>query len=357
MTNREKQIFEWIVGDPTISQEELAQKAGITRSSVAVHISNLMKKGYIVGKGYITQTEPYAVVIGGINIDIGGRPMKKLVAHDSNPGRVNLSVGGVGRNIAHNMRLLGIPVKLITAVGDDANAAHISESCADIGIDLTHSLKVPQGATSTYIFISDENGDMELAVSDMEIYSRLTPAFLASKLPVINKAKLVVVDTNIPEESIAWLAENCKAPLFADPVSTTKAQKLVGSLSALHTIKPNRIEAEVLTGVRITDERSARQAASTLLDRGIRRVYITLGGDGVLCADGKEQLLIPCGPVNIVNATGAGDAFMAALAFAHLNGLPLNDSCQLGLNAAALTMQSAETVNPDMSVEAITNTL
>ena len=74
MTQRERQILNWIEENPLISQQELAEKAGITRSSVAVHISNLMKKGCISGKGYIVQTAPYVTVVGGVNMDIGGWP-------------------------------------------------------------------------------------------------------------------------------------------------------------------------------------------------------------------------------------------------------------------------------------------
>ena len=74
MTQRERQILNWIEENPLISQQELAEKAGITRSSVAVHISNLMKKGYITGKGYIVHTAPYVTVVGGVNMDIGGWP-------------------------------------------------------------------------------------------------------------------------------------------------------------------------------------------------------------------------------------------------------------------------------------------
>ena len=99
MTQRERQILNWIEEDPMISQQELADKAGITRSSVAVHISNLMKKGYITGKGYIVHTAPYVTVVGGVNVDIGGQPSNTLVPQDSNPGTVGMSLGGVGRNI------------------------------------------------------------------------------------------------------------------------------------------------------------------------------------------------------------------------------------------------------------------
>ena len=70
MTQREQQILSLIQADPMISQQELAEALGITRSSVAVHISNLIKKGYIAGKGYVVRSGNYAVVVGGVNMDI-----------------------------------------------------------------------------------------------------------------------------------------------------------------------------------------------------------------------------------------------------------------------------------------------
>ena len=169
MTQRERQILQWIEADPMISQEALAERAGITRSSVAVHISNLMKKGYIAGKGYIVRTAPYVTVVGGVNMDIGGTSAGALVAQDSNPGAVRMSLGGVGRNIAHNMALLGVDVRMLTAFGDDMNAQRIAASCGELGIDISQCLTVPGAATSTYLFISGPDGDMELAINDMAI--------------------------------------------------------------------------------------------------------------------------------------------------------------------------------------------
>ena len=204
MTQRERQLLRWIEENPLISQQELADRAGITRSSVAVHISNLMKKGHIAGKGYIVTTAPYAVVIGGVNMDIGGTSNQKLRDADSNPGKVRMSLGGVGRNIAHNMSLLGVDTRMLTAFGDDLYAQKIAASCGELGIDISRSLQVPGGATSTYLFIADENGDMAVAVSDMDIYEHLTPAFVASRAPLLNNAQVVVMDTNIPADTIAW---------------------------------------------------------------------------------------------------------------------------------------------------------
>ena len=357
MTKRERQLLNWIEENPLISQKELADKAGITRSSVAVHISNLMKKGYITGKGYIVQTAPYVTVVGGVNVDIGGRPEAALVARDSNPGAVHSSLGGVGRNIAHNMALLGLDTRLLTAFGDDLNAQKLAASCGELGIDISQSPVIPGGRTSTYLFINDERGDMALAVSDMEIYRHLTPQALAQRHKLLDASQVVVIDTNIPAESIAWLAENCAAPLFADPVSTAKAVKLKPVLGKLHTLKPNRLEAELLSGVPITGEASLNKAADALLETGLRRVFISLGAEGVFAADHSGRVQLPCLSAELVNATGCGDAFMAAIAWAYLRGTDLADTARAGLAASSIAMESRETINPAMSEEALESRL
>ena len=355
MTQRERQILNWIKDDPMISQQELAERAGITRSSVAVHISNLMKKGYITGKGYIVRTSPYVTVVGGVNMDIGGWSNKALVAQDSNPGRVRMSLGGVGRNIAHNMSLLGVDVRLLTALGDDLYAQKIAASCAELGIDVTASPVIPGGHTSTYLFINDEQGDMALAVSDMDICNHVSPKLLESRRALLDGSQIVVVDTNIPVESIAWLCENCRAPLFVDPVSTVKATKLEGLLGKIHTLKPNRIEAELLSGVTICDEDSLCRAADALLATGLHRVFISLGGDGVYAADRitDTRVHLPVIPGEMVNTTGCGDAFMAAITWAYLRGTNLEETTRLGLAASTIAMESTATINPAMSAEAV----
>ncbi len=354
MTQRERQLLNWIEENPLISQQELADKAGITRSSVAVHISNLMKKGYITGKGYIVHTAPYVTVVGGVNMDIGAVSAAPLVARDSNPGRVTTSLGGVGRNIAHNMSLLELDVRLLTVFGDDSNAQKIAASCGELGIDISQSPVVPGGRTSTYLFINDERGDMALAVSDMDIYRHLTPQVLSARQKLLMGSQVIVLDTNIPAESIQYLADHCTAPLFADPVSTAKAVKLKPVLGKLHTLKPNRIEAELLSGVKITDDASLQKAAETLLDTGLHRVFISLGSDGVFAADRSgHQVQLPPLPGAMVNTTGCGDAFMAAITWAYLQGTDLTDTAKAGLAASVIAMESAETINPAMSEDAL----
>ena len=353
MTQRERQILKLIEANPMISQQALAQALGITRSSVAVHISNLMKKGYIAGKGYVLRSGTFAAVIGGMNIDIGGCSSRPLVPADSNPGHVQTAPGGVGRNIAHNLSLLGIDVHLLTAYGDDFYGQKAAASCSECGIDLTHALCVPDAATSTYLYLAGPDGDMALAVSDMEICERITPDYLRSRLFLINRAQVAAADANIPEESLIYLAENCTVPLFCDPVSTGKAGKLLPVLGKIHTLKPNRLEAELLSGIPIRNAADAARAADRLLSTGLRRVFISMGADGVFAADHREQLMIGNFPGRMVNTSGCGDAFMAALIWSYLEGTDLKSAARAGLAAASVTMESGETVSPGMSPAAL----
>ena len=349
MTQRERQILQCIESDPMISQQELADRLGITRSSAAVHISNLIKKGYIAGKGYVLRSGSYTVVVGGVNMDIGGQSFGKLVPADSNPGVIHTSLGGVGRNIAHNLSLLGTDVRLLTAFGDDVYGQQIAASCAELSIDIGHALRVQGGTTSTYLYISGPDGDMSMALSDMEICKRISPAYLAANLPLIQNAQVVVADTNISEESLVYLAENCRQPLFCDPVSTAKAEKLRPILHKIHTLKPNRLEAELLSGVKIESREDAAKAVRVLLDKGVHRVFLSMGAEGVYAAAAQEQVWLPNLPGRLVNTTGCGDAFMAALVWAYLVGTDLKDTALAGLAAASIAMESEETINPAMS--------
>ena len=353
MTQRERQILQLIETNPMISQQELADELGITRSSVAVHISNLMAKGQIAGRGYVLRSGSYVVVVGGVNMDIGGKSYAPLVESDSNPGCVKLSLGGVGRNIAHNLSLLGADVRMLTAFGDDVYGQKVAASCAELGIDIGHACRVPNGTTSTYLYLMDEKGEMALAVSDMEICKKITPAYLSSNMGLLQNAQLIIVDTNIPQESLIWLAENCTAPLFCDPVSTTKAEKLRPILDRIHTLKPNRLEAELLSGMKIESKADMEKAADKLMELGVHRMFISLGGGGVFAAMGKEKLWLPNLPGKMVNTTGCGDAFMAAIGWAYLEGMNLKETAMAGLAAGAVAMESDETINPAMSATAL----
>ena len=293
----------------------------------------------------------FIAAVGGVNVDIGARADAVLVPGDSNPGRIRLNPGGVCRNIAHNMALMGLNVGLLTALGEDMYADLITESCAELGIDLSRAVRIPGATTSSYCYIANPEGEMVLAVSDMEIYNQLTPQLLEPRLGWLNSAEAVVLDTNLTEEAVGWLCGHVTVPVFADPVSTAKAVKLRPVLSAIHTLKPNRLEAEVLTGVKITDEDSLNRAADVLLDAGVKRVFITLGSGGVLAADANEKIRMNSPGAIPVNTTGCGDAFAAALVWATVQGRSLAECTAAGITAAGVAMAGPETVNPHMNPE------
>lgn len=267
-------------------------------------------------------------------MDIWGRPERALVPKDSNPGTVSLRPGGVGRNIAHDLRLLGLEVSLVAAIGGDVYAAAITESCRALGIDLSYAPVFPQRRSSTYLYICDEKGDMQLAVSDMDICSALTAEYAASVLPKL-QAGAIVVDANLPEDTIRYICNNSSIPVYADPVSTAKAVKLLPVLHRLSAMKPNALEAEKLTG-----EKDPERAARALVEMGVKRVFVSLGSRGMIAADEKELLLLPAPLTQVVNTTGAGDAATAAIVLSGIKGLSLRETAELAQRAGAVTCGS-----------------
>lgn len=295
----------------------------------------------------------YIAVAGGVNIDIGGRSLMPLVSRDSNPGTIQSSLGGVGRNIAHNLALLGVPVKLISALGTDSAAAQVESSCRELGIDLSFSLHISGKRTGTYLYIDGPDGDMALALNDMDILNSLTPEYFSSILDVLCGAELVILDANLPLESIVFIARNCTAPLFGDPVSIVKAERFLPVLGHFHTLKPNRMEAELLSGMRIDSNSDLVIAAEHLLSSGVQQVFLSLGANGVFAADRQQQVWLECPSTQVVNTTGCGDAFTAALAFAFLNRFDLVETTRTGLAAASITSESYSAVHPGMCKDII----
>ena len=291
---------------------------------------------------------PYVAVVGAVNMDVCGRPYQKLILRDSNPGAVRYTPGGVGRNIAHDLRLLGVEVRFVTVFGDDPYGAALRESCEMLGMDLTDAAAMPGMRTSTYLYITDEHGEMQLALSDTDISECITPDFLAPRLEMLNDAAAVVVDGNLTRETLCWIAEHVTVPIFADPVSVTKAERLRPILSRLHTFKPNLTEGQHLTG-----ETAPERIVDALLSQGVGQVFLSLGADGILAGAGEERCMLPCYPTRMVNTTGGGDAVMAALIWAHLHGKTLREATAAALKAGRLAVEYDGTNNPALSAEAI----
>ena len=290
----------------------------------------------------------YVAVVGAVNMDVCGRPYQKLILQDSNPGVVSYTPGGVGRNIAHDLRLLGVNVRFVTVFGDDPYGAALRESCRSLGMDLSDAATMPGMRTSTYLYITDERGEMQLALSDTDISESITPAFLAPRLPMLNAAAAVVVDGNLTRETLCWIAEHVTVPIFADPVSVTKAERLRPILGVLHTFKPNLTEGQHLTG-----ETQPARIVDALLQQGVKRVFLSLGADGIFAGAGEERVLLPCFPTRMVNTTGGGDAVMAALLWAFLRNKTLEESVSAALTAGRLAVEYDGTNNPALNEDTL----
>lgn len=289
------------------------------------------------------------VVIGAVNMDLSGTPFASLRPGDSNPGRIMLSPGGVGRNIAENLARLGVSVSLLTALGQDHYGEIIREHCRLNSIDLSLSVTVPDCPTSTYLCVNEPNGDLCIAVSDMRICDRLLPSVLTDTVPVLNQSDLVILDANIPPETLVWLSQRITVPMAADPVSAAKASRLKAILPRIDLLKPNVAEAEALTGISVRDDNDLHRAADLLLSSGIRQVFLSMGERGVLACDAQQHIHLPCFESEVLNTTGCGDAFLAAVCKSFLLKEDLMASARKGLAAAAVCALDSGAVSTSLS--------
>lgn len=293
-------------------------------------------------------------IIGGINIDIEGRPFEPLKYEDSNPGTISLSYGGVGRNITENVARLGGDVAMISVIGEDQMGKGAKEALAELGVDVSGVETVEGTNSAMYLSILNDNRDMEIALSAMDIVKIITPEFLEKRADMISCSKAVALDGNLDEETITYIAERfSSAPLFFDPVSTAKAVRASKVIGKFACIKPNVMEAEILSGIKIENEEDVKKAGSWFVEQGVEKVFITLNKDGVYYKDKNEEGFIRPGAVTVNSATGAGDSFSAAILTGMVEGMGVRDIAKYGMAAAQITMESSHAVNKNMCKEEI----
>lgn len=353
MTPRESEIMELIKKTPTITQQEIADILNIKRSSVAVHINNLAKQGYILGRRYIFKEEPNVMVIGGANIDIIGYPTEKILSRDSSPGKITRTGGGVARNIAENLAKLGVPTSFIGAFGDDESGRLLISDLNEKGVKTDESLIIQGKQTSTYVAILDDKRDMAFAINDMEIANSITPETLFKKKKKIENSNIVVIDTNLPKQTINYLLKDISQKYYIDCVSVNKADKIKDVLKYIHFIKANKYEAEFLSDTKIVTIEDAKNAAKKLVDLGVTTVVVTLGEEGLVYADKKEIIHLKGTELEIVNATGAGDAFMGGYIYGEYNGLGLMDKLKFALACSRVVLKSKKTTLDILSISTI----
>jgi len=296
----------------------------------------------------------HVLVIGAANIDIKGQPAQALVPETSNPGDVKLSVGGVARNVAENLARLDVRVTLLSAVGDDAFGQDILERTAGAGVDVSHVLCSRDHHSGAYLALLDPEGRLVTSIDDMAVMGLLTPRYVYDHRALFKGADMVVMDGNVPPRTIASVIRTAKragVPVCVDPTSVALAPRFIPHLADIAIMTPNVPEAEVYCGHPIRGRRGAISAARHLVSLGVQTAIITLGPDGLAYATAQQRGWVPAIRCEIVDLTGAGDALTAGVVFGLLNHLPLDEAVRLGVSAATLTLQTRESVRPDLSLE------
>ena len=271
-------------------------------------------------------------VIGGANADIIATSFSAFVLNDSNPGSVRLTAGGVGRNIAHNLALLGDEVVFLTQFGGDAFGRFTAESCRDAGMDISLCDYAPKSVRSCFLSINDCNGEMVGGVADMVAAEGITAEWLAAKLSKVGDVDVYVADANITVEALAYLIDHTDKPLYLDAVSRAKAPKIREAIALSNkkhffSLKCNQLENVCLKDL-----------------EGVGRRFVSLGANGLDVFEGKTKHHIEALPCRVVNATGAGDALMAGIIHTGPEAT-VEEAARIGLLCAKNNIESPDTVN------------
>lgn len=306
----------------------------------------------------MTGFDPDAPVlaIGSAGIDIVGRALDRLALGTSNPSKFRTSLGGVARDVAENLARLGLEVTLISAVGDDHQGRRLLSQTARAGVNVEHVLQTAGQPTGSYLAILDDRGTLHLGMDDMRAINAITPEYLQEREALFKTSAAVFVDANLPASvlekaiSLAWSAG---VPIAANPVSVALAPSLGTFLDRLWLITPNEAEAEALCphAVPHADADRTIEAARHLVSEGVKIAVISMAEFGLGYASAESSGHVPALKTEILDPTGAGDALTAALIFALINGIPLDEAVRLGLSAAYLTLRTQGSVLPSLSLE------
>jgi pseudouridine kinase len=347
---KKEQLYELIRANPFISQQDLATQLGLSRSAVANYIATLVRERRILGRAYVLPDQRPILCIGASNLDRKLRTAARLVLGTSNPATQDESFGGVARNIAENLARLGAPTALITAVGNDASGRALLAHAEDAGIDTRGALRLDGVASGTYTAVLDQDGEMVVALADMALNDKLTPAFLATRQQQRASAALVVADLNLPMDAIAVLLDGAVrdgVALVLVAVSEPKMLRLPQSLLGLRLLILNEGELATRVGRRLEGDAAIGAACREVQGQGAQDVIVTRGARGVMYTTPLGVMRLDAPLVDVVDVTGAGDAFAAAVCWSlHSGEADLGLACRRGLQLSALTIECEQTVCP-----------
>jgi pseudouridine kinase len=296
------------------------------------------------------------LVVGATLLDVKGKPSAGLEPGTSNPGRIRRTRGGTARNVAENLGRLGMDVVLISAVGDDDTGRYLLEPTADAGVDLSHIITVEGEHTGGYIAILEQDGMLSVALDDTSVVNHITGQYLYRKRSLFRDAGMIVVDGSLTDNALKTamgLAAEYNKPVVADPSSTRLVSKLFPYLEQIALLVPNEVEACTIIGEDFYgfDPDASITVARQVMQKGVEIVVVTLSDFGLVYMTSEESGYLPARYREIVDSTGVGDAISSAIIFGLMNDMPTVECMRLGSAAASLTLQTSETVLPDLSLD------
>jgi pseudouridine kinase len=290
-------------------------------------------------------SDRYVAVIGGISVDLHATPVAEgFDSRTSTPSHVELTAGGVGRNIAAGLAILGIPVRLFGATGDDPLSDYALRQAQDAGVDIGGVTRLEKTQGGIYIALLDRRGELEVAAADLSVIESLGADYLEIHREAIAGAALAVTETNLPEaalQRIVAITDAAGVPLIIDPVSTRKAERLQGLSGRVFALTPNEEELP----------HCGIAAPGETLSQGLqpRHTILTLGSRGIRWTDHKTGITREIAAVEAkqIDATGAGDAFVAGLSAALFRGEGMEQALEEGTRTAARVVASrSSTLEP-----------
>lgn len=280
------------------------------------------------------------LAIGGAHVDRRARTLGKVIAGASNPGLWISEAGGAALNVGSALALLGNQVRLIAPRGGDSEGELVAAAAVRAGIDDCPVTYLDR-ATATYTAILDSDGSLVVAVADMAIYDVFGPRQVQRRRlrEAIAAAHLVIIDANLPAPTLGAIARHCKdagIPLAAIGISPAKVVRLAECAENLAVVFMNEAEAAAFCGSRAAQP---GEWPALLSSHGLAAGVITRGGAPAVIFEQGRRWLLPClEDIDIVDVTGAGDAFAAATLDALSRSLPLAEAARFGVAAAALTL-------------------
>ena len=286
-------------------------------------------------------------VIGGSVIDLFLYPHHDMNLYDSNPGYMKSSPGGVGRNIAENLSRLGVHTTLITPLGEDHYRKMIEDQAKDISLTL-YPINIKE--TPLYVSIIDQKGEDLVGVALMDGIESIHMSSIMKYKDVIELSDIVVLDTNLSEDVLTEILVLYGDKSYIDAISGEKAKRLKHLLHRIHTLKMNFTEATTLAGFGEDSVDGLEQLGKYFLDQGTNEVIITLGEKGVYYENHDMAQFRSSLKIDVVNSTGAGDAFFAGVIFAKVNEL---DPISYGIANACINLGDTHAVSQVLSKEMI----